>query len=205
MSSVNLDSDYHCGGWKIEQLGFWGKKNSFQAISTKKTSISTQENLMNTFMTPTNHSINSKYPKNGPKTQNQIGLVLVLKSHTWFFMQHWSSKEPPWSPSHLMEPVNTNKTYFGGRKWIDRWFSLSALKSSKPSLTNHFTSSKYHKMVQKPKIKSVYFWLSQLIFSFLCNIETLNNHHEAPLISWNPWSLIKPILVAEMKWSTTFS
>jgi len=49
---------------------------------------------MNTFITPTNHSINSKYPNNGQKTQNQIGLVLALKSHVWFFMQHQHSKQP---------------------------------------------------------------------------------------------------------------
>jgi len=47
---------------------------------------------MNTFITPTNHSINSKYLKSGPKTQNKIDLVLALKSHVWFFMQHRHSK-----------------------------------------------------------------------------------------------------------------
>ena len=102
-----------------------------------KNIISTQENLMNTFITPTNHSINSKYLKNGPKIQNQSGLVLALKSHVWFFMQHGHSKQPPWSLSYLMEPVDINKTYFGGWKWNDRRLSLNAgiqqLLSHKPS------------------------------------------------------------------------
>jgi hypothetical protein len=62
MSSVNPDSNYHCGGWKIEQLVFWLKKPNFQAIST-------QENLMNTFTTLTNYPINFKYPKNNPKSK----------------------------------------------------------------------------------------------------------------------------------------
>jgi hypothetical protein len=34
---------------------------------------------------------------------------------------------------------------------------------------------------------------------FSCNIDTLNNHHEAHLISWNLWTPIKLILVAENK------
>ena len=36
---------------------------------------------MNTFITPTNHSINSKYPNNVQKIQNQIGLVLAMVFH----------------------------------------------------------------------------------------------------------------------------
>jgi hypothetical protein len=92
---------------------------------------------MNTFITLTNHSINSKYLKNGPKTQNQIGLVLALKSHAWFFMQHRHSKQPAWSLSYLMKPVDTKKTYFGGRKWNDRQLSFNVgiqqLLSHKPS------------------------------------------------------------------------
>jgi len=37
---------------------------------------------------------NSKYSKNGQKIQNQIGLILALSAHIYFFMQHRGSKQP---------------------------------------------------------------------------------------------------------------
>jgi hypothetical protein len=47
----------------------FAKKLNFQATSTQKY-------LTNTLIIPSNHSINSKYLKNGLKTQNQTNLVL---------------------------------------------------------------------------------------------------------------------------------
>jgi len=35
------------------------------------------------------------------------------------------------------------------------------------------------------------------MYGFSCNMDILNNHHEASLISWNLWTSIKLILVAE--------
>jgi hypothetical protein len=35
------------------------------------------------------------------------------------------------------------------------------------------------------------------MYGFSCNIEALKNYHEAPLILWNTWTLIKSIFVAE--------
>jgi hypothetical protein len=35
------------------------------------------------------------------------------------------------------------------------------------------------------------------MYGFSCNINTLNIHHEAPHISWNLWTPIKLILMAE--------
>jgi hypothetical protein len=35
------------------------------------------------------------------------------------------------------------------------------------------------------------------MYGFSCNIDTLNNHHEALLTSWDLWTPIKLILVAE--------
>ena len=53
--------------------------------------LSTLESSDSSF---TNHLINSKYPKNGPKTQSQIGLLLALSAHIQFFMQHRGSEQP---------------------------------------------------------------------------------------------------------------
>jgi hypothetical protein len=72
------------------------KKPNFQVIST-------QENLHFNLKKPHKHPYNTHKPfhqtpntqKNGPKTQNQIDLVLALKSHVWFFMQHRDSKQIP--------------------------------------------------------------------------------------------------------------
>ena len=122
---------------------------------------------------------------------------MALKSHAWFFMQHRDSKQPPWSPSHLMKPVDTNKIYFGDQKWNDRLLSFNI---GIQQLLSHKSSHQLQipkRMVQKPKIKSVYFWLSWLISSFLCNIKALKNNHETPLILWNLWTPIKLILMAK--------
>lgn len=51
---------------------------------------------------------------------------------------------------------------------------------------NHYVNSKYlKKIAQEPEIKPGKFWLSRFKSSFLCNIETPNNHHKTPLISKN--------------------
>jgi len=41
-----------------------------------------------TLITPTNNSINSKYPINSPKKRNQTGLALALSVLIWFFMRY---------------------------------------------------------------------------------------------------------------------
>ena len=75
---------------------------------------------------------------------------------------------------------------------------LSTLESNNFSLTNHLTNSKYLKNGQKIQNQI------GLILALSAHIEALNNHHEALLISWNPWTLIKPILVAKNRVNDDF-
>jgi len=61
--------------------------------------------------------------------------------------------------------------------------------------TNQSINSKYLKRVKKPEIKLNWIWLPQLKYVFSINIKTLNNHHRASFIVWNPWTQRKTFLV----------
>jgi hypothetical protein len=68
---------------------YWCSENQAANLLVKKLNfqaILTQKNLINTFITPTNHFINFTYIKSGQKTQNQTDLVLGFLAWIWFFM-----------------------------------------------------------------------------------------------------------------------
>lgn len=79
-----------------DNLYFAKKKPNFQAILTKK-------NLTNTFITPTYNSINYKYPKSGPKTQNQTCLILAFLFRSSF--SHHEVYLILWNPWILRKPI----------------------------------------------------------------------------------------------------
>jgi hypothetical protein len=110
--------------------------------------------------------------------------IEILNNHREAPLISWN----PWTPiKFILVTENEMIDYF-----------LLTLESNNSSLTNHLINYKYPKeWFQKPKIKSVYFWLSWLISSFLCNIKALKNHHETPLFLWNLWTPIKLILMAK--------
>ena len=91
--------------------------------------------------------------------------------------------------SHHCNGENVRAIFFCQKPTIFKSFQVKTtsripLKHSQTNLSTQNTQ----KWDQKPEIKSVQIYLSRPRSIFLENIEAPKNHHQAPFISWNPWT-----------------